>query len=589
MKGLVKRSQRKQGLLTTTGSKARIVKGVTEDSGLLLNERSVRERVEFLSNIISRMVSTSLTNFWNPTSFKTLLNPKAPSFAAKAVETRLGLPTAPPNVHVSSRVQRLAADVVGRHIRQGAHTQTIVDQLYVLEQGSVEWSAIGGTRVEKRNLQRWVRKNPQYSNYFQLKPQPPKLAQTIPLAAGDDQLAKLSMVEHQLVLRILLPTKPTPTKKDWEWVILFLQVEPQVLLEYAENKVFLTLPTLSVRKNKVYADLTLDRVKPPLVGNPKRVFGLDWGLTRLMSGAFVTKNGDNYTTCGRLIVFDASSWHYLDHQRRRDAEQKWAKMLRLQQLLENNPDPKLEQKRAQLESESKTINKKRAQSNQQLAKTLARWCVEHAIANQAGVISCENLASLEPTVGGKRLRTSLSQRLRGQLIQALQTACDKAGVKLVLVNPAQTSQKCYQCANQLVFQKASDNTNKGYRWAFCESCNAGLDRDHNASLNIAKRALCYNLGNVKHFKRLKRDRLSLAPIARSSLVHNPSARLDSNVRSRRRLHRAVTPPQPRARVSVLYVAHCSAEHMCSEHPLGVCSQHMDNYFSQLGSVRPQLA
>ncbi|MBU0591139.1 transposase [Candidatus Micrarchaeota archaeon] len=67
----------------------------------------------------------------------------------------------------------------------------------------------------------------------------------------------------------------------------------------------------------------------------------------------------------------------------------------------------------------------------------------------------------------------------------LRYKAEEAGSEVVLVNPAYTSQKCSSCG---LIQKKK----LAERWYKC-SCGASMHRDHNAAVNILRRAKCLDL------------------------------------------------------------------------------------------------
>lgn len=58
---------------------------------------------------------------------------------------------------------------------------------------------------------------------------------------------------------------------------------------------------------------------------------------------------------------------------------------------------------------------------------------------------------------------------------------ESAGRKLIQVDPRYTSKTCSQCEKQFETLTLKD------RWVQCD-CGLSLDRDHNAAINILKRA-----------------------------------------------------------------------------------------------------
>ena len=68
-----------------------------------------------------------------------------------------------------------------------------------------------------------------------------------------------------------------------------------------------------------------------------------------------------------------------------------------------------------------------------------------------------------------------------ELVSAIKNAGQREGVPVIEVNPANTSKTCSECG--AVNKELGAESN----WT-CPSCNAEHDRDHNASINIARRA-----------------------------------------------------------------------------------------------------
>jgi putative transposase len=69
----------------------------------------------------------------------------------------------------------------------------------------------------------------------------------------------------------------------------------------------------------------------------------------------------------------------------------------------------------------------------------------------------------------------------GYFKQHLMHKAEEAGREVILVSPAYTSQECSRCGSRF------DNLTLKDRWVSC-GCGLSLDRDHNAALNILRRA-----------------------------------------------------------------------------------------------------
>jgi len=85
-------------------------------------------------------------------------------------------------------------------------------------------------------------------------------------------------------------------------------------------------------------------------------------------------------------------------------------------------------------------------------------------------------------VRNRHLSKSILDAGWGYLRQRLTVKAANAGRTLVLVDPAYTSQACSCCGQ--IFQAFDLST----RWVTCDACGLSLARDHNAAINILKRA-----------------------------------------------------------------------------------------------------
>jgi len=82
----------------------------------------------------------------------------------------------------------------------------------------------------------------------------------------------------------------------------------------------------------------------------------------------------------------------------------------------------------------------------------------------------------------RHLSTSILDQGWGYLRNRLVAKAANAGRQIVLVDPAYTSRTCACCGQ--VFQDFDLST----RWVTCDGCGLSLARDHNAAINILKRA-----------------------------------------------------------------------------------------------------
>lgn len=85
-------------------------------------------------------------------------------------------------------------------------------------------------------------------------------------------------------------------------------------------------------------------------------------------------------------------------------------------------------------------------------------------------------------VKNRHLAKSILDAGWGYFIGRLHSKAEEAGRVVVEVDPAYTSKDCSQCGYRFEHLTLKD------RWLDCPKCGLSLDRDHNAAINIRKRA-----------------------------------------------------------------------------------------------------
>lgn len=104
----------------------------------------------------------------------------------------------------------------------------------------------------------------------------------------------------------------------------------------------------------------------------------------------------------------------------------------------------------------------------------------HGLIQQYDRIALEDLR-ITNMVKNRHLAKSILDAGWGYLTKRLHVKAAEAGRVVVLVNPAYTSKTCSGCGHNFEHLTLKD------RWIACE-CGVSLDRDHNAAINILKRA-----------------------------------------------------------------------------------------------------
>mgnify|MGYP001559788747 CR=1 FL=1 len=93
-------------------------------------------------------------------------------------------------------------------------------------------------------------------------------------------------------------------------------------------------------------------------------------------------------------------------------------------------------------------------------------------------------------IRGRGLRRNLKHASHGALIRILTYKAEEAGRELIKVDPRGTSQECSTCG-EVVRKTLRD------RRHHCPHCGLDLDRDHNAAINVLKRALSARRGEAE--------------------------------------------------------------------------------------------
>ncbi len=116
-------------------------------------------------------------------------------------------------------------------------------------------------------------------------------------------------------------------------------------------------------------------------------------------------------------------------------------------------------------------------------------------------------------VAAKRgLDRALADAALGAFARDVGGKAERAGLRVVKVDPRRTSMTCSGCG-------VADARSLGERTYRCVSCGSTLDRDHNAAVNIARRAVAALRAGAKKVKgpAARRGRRSCASEPRSAV------------------------------------------------------------------------
>jgi putative transposase len=107
--------------------------------------------------------------------------------------------------------------------------------------------------------------------------------------------------------------------------------------------------------------------------------------------------------------------------------------------------------------------------------------VAHRLTSRYGLIAVEGL-NVDTMLKNHRLARSIADAGWSGFVGILAHKAEKAGARVVEVDPRGTSQACFGCG--VVVPKTLS-----VRWHECPDCGLSLHRDHNAALNILRRGL----------------------------------------------------------------------------------------------------
>ncbi|MEU5727339.1 zinc ribbon domain-containing protein [Micromonospora sp. NPDC047738] len=498
--------------------------GVDEETGEVLSQAVLVQRVGWCADLVAGMVAALIGEHWNRVDVEVLAGGvdaggrRLPSHAWTALR-RLGWTVAPPRgVRVNDRVVRMAQEQAGRALRSVKWRAEVTAGVLTAwpadprKRTPAEWDQVrqaipGGQHLPSNIIKGRTRQAVTFLNangrlpvdVFELEgvPQIPRM---LLLAACDRQQATIERCDTdpgRALLRLQLPTRPDPRGyRDWTWVECPISLPPTV-----PASAVLHLPTLRVTDGTVRADMAYTHVVPKARATGHSVaVGVDWGLNTLLSaGALRLGKDGRITALGAGGQFRAAGVLAKQHRLRRLSERLHAKADQYARLLGGRPDEQMSAKHEALAGEIRHVSARRQNLNDALAWAAARWTVDQAIAAAASVIYLEDLRSMEARGMGHSLNTRLSQQVRGKISDRMRHLAAEHGIAVVTVPARNTSKHCPQCLTPLQHRKAPDRpTTPGWKWAICPNTGCGWqgDRDHGAWRRIAARGLTHQAKTV---------------------------------------------------------------------------------------------
>ncbi|MCW3818382.1 hypothetical protein ONA91_28435 [Micromonospora sp. DR5-3] len=363
-----------------------------EESGEVLSQTVLAQRVGWCADLVAGMVSGLLAERWNCADVEVLASGqdaggrKLPSNAWMALR-RLGWTvTAPEGVKVNDRIVRMAQEQAGRALRSASWRAELTAGVLATwpadprKRTAQEWEQVrkavpGGEHLPSsivksrtRQAARFLAANGRLPvDVFELEGVP-KVARMLLLAACDRQQATIERSDtdpSRVLLRLQLPTRPDPRAyADWTWVACPIMLPPTVPADAV-----LHLPTLRLTGRQVRADLAYTHAvsKAQRTGHTVAV-GVDWGLNTLLSaGALRLHEGGRVTALGAGGQFRAAGILAKQHRLRRHGERLHAKADHYQRLTGRDERHQLVGKLAVLRDEIRHVSDRRTNLNAALA------------------------------------------------------------------------------------------------------------------------------------------------------------------------------------------------------------------------------
>ena len=475
-------------------------------NGEIIPVQVMTERLRWLAQIVRVAAETRIAEVWKDQTVSAIESQHGHAYVA--MERAYGKPAWPlEGLHASDRVRRMAEELAGRILRSAARQIGILEAVLPALLPIAAWEKLspdeqtknllpwpsGSTGVERRNLIRAVRNFETQNrllpaNAYEIvnRPEFKDDYLTCPLDAADDQAVKISGNR----LSVQLPIKEHPGKADWAWHTMELVIPAFARERYAGAQI--CRPNLRVTPANAYFLVPLEVGLPEALVSD-RILGVDWGLRKLATCTVVYPDKDNperAISTGRPFFFNAWSLQTKQYRRRAEAQDLAVRIKAIDKLLTGEFPGKeaLTAKRDRLFSVKTALWQRISNSNRKLAGACAKWVVEIAKAEGCGIVSAEDLDSLEARELGRTQNGRINLQVRGLFADLLCQKAQLAGLRVVTVAPRGTSSLCSRCGRPSVFWHAPDRKSGDPNWLVC-ACERSSDRDHAAAEAIGARGL----------------------------------------------------------------------------------------------------
>ncbi len=436
-----------------------------------------------LFSIFGRSVEKFIDRFWNESTLE-LLNQKghACSILQKIVQKPQDLP---------SRVFRNILELTGEILRSQIERKKLFDAfmehpclvLYnerkIAERlNTSTWFALN----VKRQVSKLVRKG-EKRDYFSLVK--PNFSGSVVITSADDNLEKGQFKRLRIEKNRLIFELKVPVENAWEWVKVEKFI-PDRLRKALKNAKEVKAPLIKRMFLKsgfsIYRLVIPVEIELSVKDKIERVFALDLSPSenRLAVGTVVDKK-----SYSKPVFFTA-------YKMVKKLERLYREISNLEKKIDHIADDlhstfkrehkeKLYQRLRHLYHEQKLRWRKFKELRKQILETFINLVIAHAKAYNCDAIAIEDLKFKDlPDWKNKRLRKLFSMWFYSKIKERLRHKAQREGLRVLLVNPFNTSQVCHECGSK----------SKANRLEFvCESCGKHFDRDYNASVNIGLKAL----------------------------------------------------------------------------------------------------
>ena len=530
------------------------------DQGQHLQLTEVLQRISWLIAIIRPVANDYLKQHFTDTDLDTLYSSENLPSKGHVASAALGWSTSVKDVqnkyktYIPDRVLRMSREHCIRILRASARRALITKTLLEAADTQAAWQKLTGehnvylTGYEIKNrynaINNYILKNPSYPTSLIQMENPPVYPDILIAAATDGQWQSKVYDENTRLIswQITLPTNANPqSKKDYTKVTLRFK-HPEYIKEF--NKI--CTPTIRLTKNKsgqvqITLDVSYTKDTPKTPSKAKRSrsssIGLDWGVSNLLTAVIAHKSKTGNAIIDSQALYFKPTGIALKLSRLKDENNfLLTKIKRIEKLITTNISS-LEKKRLNVKLETlrvkrTAINNKRKTLNKTLAYAAARWVFDLVKETDAKTVYIEDLKTLTVDKQNKWFGGSVSDTVRGQVFEYLEQLGLKHGVKIISVNPKNTSKNCHKCGKELNFYTHSDLKKEGHHWAHCEGCNYTCDRDYNAAVNIVSKGILdtpkavtvntnkVSSGRRRKYKVVKRPKSTATPKQVKASKHN---------------------------------------------------------------------